>query len=156
MRKTTLTKQPYSGAADDCGYSHDLPRPNRSPESPYAQAVLGVSKTDPFDTLPLSLSYENEQLVDIWMHRITFWSGRSHHIKMTLFNEALLHNLTFQVVVLAYCARYRAYVSEMTHTPQSIAYVSESKRYLNSYASDPKDNIATMALVSLALQEERY
>ncbi|WEW57728.1 hypothetical protein PRK78_003195 [Emydomyces testavorans] len=123
------------------------------------QITLRASRSDPFDTLPMELTDESQQLVDCWTTKLAYWSGQNTHMKIAAFKQAMLHPMTFHVMILTYCSRYRAHVLGVKETPQSVQYVSTAERSLSRYienTGDPYDENIIMAFAALSLQEERY
>lgn len=123
------------------------------------QITLRASRSDPFDTLPMELTDESQQLVDCWTTKLAYWSGQNTHMKIAAFKQAMLHPMTFYVTILTYCARYQAHVLGVAETPQSAQYISTAERSLSRYianSSDPNDENIVMAFSALSLQEERY
>ncbi|KAI1910332.1 hypothetical protein LOZ12_004691 [Ophidiomyces ophidiicola] len=120
---------------------------------------LSPNRSDPFDTLPLSLTDESQQLVDCWTKKLSYWSGQNVHMKIAAFQQAMLHPMTFHVMILTYCARLRARVLGVRNTPQSFQYIATAERALSRYiekTNNPYDENVIMAFSALSLQEERY
>lgn len=123
------------------------------------QITLRASRSDPFDTLPMELTDESQQLVDCWTTKLAYWSGQNTHMKIAAFKQAMLHPMTFYVTILTYCARYQAHVLGLPNTPQSAQYASTAERSLSRYianTADSSDQNIIMAFSALSLQEERY
>lgn len=80
-------------------------------------------------------------------------------MKDIVFRRAMQHPLTFQVVILTYCARYRDHCYGLVESPESNHHIAQARRYLDNYiqtADDPEDDNVAMAVTALSLQDERY
>ena len=124
-----------------------------------AQGDVSASRSDPFETLPLYMTDESQQLMDLWTTKLAYWSGQNSYMKTAVFKEAMMHPMTFHVTILAYSARYQSHIAGYKDTPVSIVYATTADRILADYirsAHDPFDNRTIMALTALALQEDRY
>ena len=80
-------------------------------------------------------------------------------MKDCVFRRAMQNALTFQVVILTYCARYRDHCKGLKGSDESTHYIVQARRALNDYiktASDPEDDNVVMAVTALSLQEERF
>lgn len=132
--------------------------PDRVSCSLCSQVIRG-SRTDPFDTLPMMLTDESQQLVIFWTSKLTYWSGQNTHMKISAFQHAMLHPMTFYITILTYCARYRAHLGGYKETPQSAHYIYTAENTLWRFietAKEPSDDKIVMAFTALALQEDRY
>lgn len=121
--------------------------------------VLDVSGNKIVDGVPVVLSREDIELADCWTNKLTYWSGQNKHIKDHVFHTAMGHPLTFQAVVLAYCARWKA---QIYNTPDSIEvqrHVGQAARgvgeALKGAVPIHEDHLA-MAMTGMALHEERF
>ena len=124
-----------------------------------AQGDVSASRSDPFETLPLHITDETQQLMDLWTTKLAYWSGQNSYMKTAVFKEAMMHPMTFHVTILSYSARYQSHIAGYKDTPVSIVYSTTADRMLADYkrnAHDPFDNKIIMALTALALQEDRY
>ena len=120
---------------------------------------MSASRSDPFETLPINISDETQQLMDLWTTKLAYWSGQNSYMKTIVFKEAMMHPMTFHVTILSYSARYQSHVAGYTETSVSIVYATTAEQKLKQYmdaAPDPYDNRTVMALTALALQEDRY
>lgn len=80
-------------------------------------------------------------------------------MKDVVFRRAMQDPLTFQVVILTYCARYRDHCYGLMGSPGSCHHIAQARRSLFNYkqtAKDPEDDNVVMAVAALSLQEERY
>ncbi|KAL1953899.1 hypothetical protein VTO42DRAFT_2051 [Malbranchea cinnamomea] len=120
---------------------------------------INVSRTDPFETLPIEIDDEAQKLINLWTTKLAYWSGQNLYMKTAVFKEAILHPMTLHVTILTYSARYQSHISGYRDTPISVVYASAAERKLAEYmqtAADPCDKRIIMALTALALQEDRY
>lgn len=117
----------------------------------------GPPPPPPHDT-QTSLSREDLELVDCW-NKITYWSGQNKHLKDHVFQTATQHPLTFQAVVLAYCARWKAQLYNLPDSAEVQHHVGQAARgvekaLIGALPID-EDHLA-MALIGMALHEERF
>jgi hypothetical protein len=121
--------------------------------------LLDASTKDPFDSLPIACTREDFELLDFWTNRLTYWSGQNRLIKDQVFRAALGHPLSFQAIVLAYCARWKAQVHNIYKSPEVEEHVGRAKKGIEEVMRGTMeidtDNLA-MVLTGMAIQEERF
>lgn len=104
------------------------------------------------------LSREDLELADCW-NKITYWSGQNKHLKDHVFQTATQHPLTFQAVVLAYCARWKAQLYNLPDSAEVQRHVGQAARGVEEALIGAlpihEDHLA-MALIGMALHEERF
>jgi hypothetical protein len=114
------------------------------------------------DTPPnyASVPWAEDQLVDMWTSRLTYWSGQNEHLKGKIFQAALRHRITFEAVVLGYCSRWAQHLSHNSddsvfrHYESHVREAIIKKTDRGGAALD--DDVISLALAGLALQEERF
>ncbi|KAK2796246.1 hypothetical protein FQN50_009636 [Emmonsiellopsis sp. PD_5] len=153
-------KVPKGERAED---EHLTPRSYQAPShlnGPLdSKRMIGATRFDPFDTLPLTLTREEQELVDCYISKLSYWSGPNTYIKRAVFRDTMHNPMMFHVAVLTYTARYRAWVCASSGTPQSTSYVSKSETMISQYLKDREgqpDDASTVALTALSVQETRY
>lgn len=113
--------------------------------------------TSAFDT---SLPWSEEQLVELWTSRLTYWSGQNEHMKKRIFQGAMRHRATFEAVVLGYCARWEYHLSPGSDDSQVRHYESRVQQALLSERGPDgpvfDDDTLSMIFTGLALQEARF
>jgi hypothetical protein len=96
--------------------------------------------------------------MDVWVSKLSYWSGQNTYMKQAVFREAMHHPMTLLVTIIAYTARYKNH-NQATGVRLAVDYATLAESKLAEYmsmASDLSDCRIIMALTSLALQEERY
>lgn len=123
------------------------------------RTMLDASRKDPFSSLPIAHDPENLELVDYWTTKLTYWSGQNPYVKNQIFRTAMDHPVTFQAVILTYCARWKAQIYGITDSPEVIRHVGQSRKNIDDATRGvtqvPSDQLA-MALSGMALAEERF
>lgn len=127
-----------------------LGSPSARPEEP---------RRDPFSSPPVLYRPEDQELVDWWTTKLSYWSGQNHYVKNTIYRTAMEHPLPFQTIILTYSARWRA---QMNETPDSI----EVQQRVGQVRKQLDDCLARLipinphhlaaALAGMALQEQRF
>lgn len=102
---------------------------------------------------------EDEELVDYWHTKLTYWSGQNPHIKNQIFRTAMQHPLSFQACILLYCARWKAQLLGIPDAPEVEQRVVEARKQvadaLSGSTQVPPDYLA-LALTGIALSEWRF
>ncbi|KAL4887750.1 hypothetical protein BDV59DRAFT_189981 [Aspergillus ambiguus] len=146
----SLTQTPVLAAVSS-------PTEDQSSESPIT--LLDASRKDPFDTLPITPSRKDLELADYWIYKLTYWSGQNKHIKNSIFKSAMNHPLTFQSVILAYCARWKMQLYNLEESRETETHVGQATRSIENVMKGSMtidvDTLA-MALTGMALHEERF
>ncbi|KAL4937099.1 hypothetical protein BDV06DRAFT_203625 [Aspergillus oleicola] len=138
--------------------STPTPVASQTPPMPSPTTLLSASRKDPFDSLPINGAAERE-LADYWTNRLTYWSGQNKHLKDCAFNTAMSHPLTFQAVILLYCARWKSRLYNNSNFGEVEYHLAHATRGAEDAAKGlvkiDSDNLA-MAFAGLALQEDRF
>ncbi|OKL58209.1 hypothetical protein UA08_06534 [Talaromyces atroroseus] len=119
-------------------------------------------KTDYLATLAYdaSVPWAEDQLIDMWTSRLTYWSGQNEHLKAKILQAAVRHRITFEAVILGYCSRWALHLSHSSddsvfrHYESRVRQAIINKTDRGGIALD--DDTISLALVGLALQEERF
>lgn len=117
------------------------------------------SEADPFDTLPVTITEDMEQLLIVWGYKMAYWSGQNPCIKTSTFKLAMASPALFYSLILSYTARVRDRVERPNAEPRAHIYVDTAERLLaeEMQKSDGRDeDRIILALAGLSLQEERY
>ncbi|KAL2006285.1 hypothetical protein VTN00DRAFT_9939 [Thermoascus crustaceus] len=141
------------GAPSAAVYTPSQPVPVSSPKT-----MLSASRMDPFRTLPM-VDQRGYELADYWTSKLTYWSGPNPHMKTVVFQTAMRHPVSFQAVILAYCARWKARLYNCPEDPEIVFYVGQAKQTVEQAlrGAQPMDEESlAMALTGLSLQEERF
>lgn len=121
--------------------------------------MLDASRRDPFASLPMAQSPEDEELVDYWHTKLTYWSGQNTHLKNQIFRLSMQHPLSFQSCILLYCARWKAQLNGVPDAPEVQKRVFDARRQIENGLSGstevPPDYLA-LALAGMALSELRF
>lgn len=122
--------------------------------------MLDASRKDPFSSLPMTYDREDLDLADYWTSKLTYWSGQNSYLKNQIFRTAMGHPLTFQAVVLAYCARWKAQLYGLSDSKEIQRHVGQAKKSIEDAAATGSTEVTedelAMAVAGLALQEERF
>ncbi|KAL2830909.1 hypothetical protein BDW59DRAFT_14721 [Aspergillus cavernicola] len=120
--------------------------------------MLDASRKDPFGSLPTTSSTDME-LADYWTNKLTYWSGQNKYLKDSAFKTSMNHPLSFEAVILLYCARWKAQLYNQSNTAEIDYHLANvTKGIEDAMAGHLKidgDSLA-MALAGLALQEDRF
>lgn len=104
-------------------------------------------------------SREDLELADYWTNRLTYWSGQNKYLKDRIFRTAIRHPLTFQAVILAYCARWKAQLYNLPDSVEVQRHLGQASRGVEEALKGTvpiyEDQLA-MALAGMALHEERF
>ncbi|RAL13016.1 uncharacterized protein BO97DRAFT_442851 [Aspergillus homomorphus CBS 101889] len=127
-----------------------------SMRSPSPATVLNSFKKDPFDSLPAVNSLADQELVDAWVSKLSYWSGQNQYIKLQVFNTAKAHPVCFQAVILAYSARWRASLYGYKSSPEAAQHLVRASSMLGETRGQRNDDILAMALAGMSLHENRF
>lgn len=135
--------------------------------APLTDSLTGLRK-DPFATLAFdaSVPWAEEHLADLWTSRLTYWSGQNSHLKNRIFQEAMRNRITFEAVVLGYCARWEFNLgpsredgykdsSRVQFYESRVRQALTTKQPCHSNQAFDEETL-TLTLTGLALQEERF
>ncbi|EAW12953.1 uncharacterized protein ACLA_013900 [Aspergillus clavatus NRRL 1] len=129
------------------------------PHSASLITSLDTTRRDPFNSMPMARTKEDNELIDFWTNKLSYWSGQNKHIKEQIFRTAMSHPLSFQAVVLGYCSRWKARLYGLTDSHDSQTHVGQATRTIEmarkGLTNIDGDSLA-VALTGLSLQEERF
>ncbi|TQB76679.1 hypothetical protein MPDQ_007074 [Monascus purpureus] len=119
---------------------------------------LDFSRIDPADSLPMTLSHEDLDLVDHWKNRLTYWSGQNRHVKDRIFRTAMQHRVSFQTVILTFCARWKMQLYDLKDSKEAEYHLNQSTKAVQEVeqSTQADEDAVAMALGGLAIQEERF
>ncbi|CAL5870567.1 uncharacterized protein PFLUO_LOCUS4806 [Penicillium psychrofluorescens] len=122
--------------------------------------ILDASRKDPFSSLPMAYDREDLDLADYWTSKLCYWSGQNPYLKNQIFRTAMGHPLSFQAVILAYCARWKAQLYGLSDSKEIQRHVGQAKKLIEDAAAtgstQVKEDDLVMAMAGMALQEERF
>ncbi|KAL3492767.1 hypothetical protein BJX62DRAFT_202338 [Aspergillus germanicus] len=128
------------------------------PHVPSPTTILDTSRKDPFNSLPTT-SPADMALADYWTNKLTYWSGQNKYLKDCIFKTSMSHPLSFQAVILSYCARWKSQLYNHSNTPEINHHLSNATKgiedAMNGRMKIDSDSLA-MAIAGLALQEDRF
>ncbi|KAL4917027.1 hypothetical protein BDW62DRAFT_184876 [Aspergillus aurantiobrunneus] len=129
-----------------------------SPPVPSPITPLDASRRDPFGSLPVNSAAEME-LADYWANKLTYWSGQNKYLKDCAFKASMSHPLTFQAVILSYCARWKSQLYNRSNATEIEYHLGSATKgvedALNGHVKMDSNSLAT-AFAGLALQEDRF
>ncbi|KAJ6102415.1 hypothetical protein N7486_004842 [Penicillium sp. IBT 16267x] len=135
---------------------------------PYAQPMpmqfvppvtIDTSRRDPFSSPSLTQTAEDADLAEFWTSKLTYWSGQNTYIKDQMFRTAMGHPVSFQAVVLTYCARFKAQIHETPNSEQVQRHVGQARKNIQDATTGSlpvNDDYLAMALAGMALGEDRF
>lgn len=134
-------------------------QPTMALQIPSPITMLDASRKDPFRSLPIICNRQDQELMDSWMTKLTYWSGQNHYLKNQIFQTAREHPLSFQAVVLAYSARWKALLDREADSKEIRRHVGQASKLIEDASAGStqvkEDNLA-VALAGMALHEERF
>lgn len=133
------------------------PSPKSSPESDHHLPDPNSLPTPAYDT---SVPWAEDQLIELWTFRLAYWSGQNEHLKQKIFQAAVRHRITFEAVILGYCARWEFHSSQSSDDSMFRHYESRVRQVIINKADHTgapmDDDTMSLALTGLAMQEERF
>lgn len=122
-------------------------------------SLLGSSRRDPFDSLPTMFGLADLDLADFWTSKLTYWSGPNQYMKNQIFRIAMSSPLTFQAVILTYCARWKNQMLNLHNSKEIQRRIAEPKRMVDAALKGQvkaDEETLSLALTGLSLSEERF
>lgn len=133
----------------------DRSYPDTRTATPTSQDVS--TSTPSYDA---SVPWAEDKLIELWTTRLTYWSGQNEHLKQKIFEAAIRHRITFEAVVLGYCARMGYHLNQSPDDSMIRHYESRVRQVIiNKTDGDGvrlDDDTISLALTGLALQEDRF
>lgn len=117
-------------------------------QSPEPQTLLSAARTDPFDTLPMQLNVQDQELFDFYatvMPACSYGferrSPHAHNWYLSVFiPEAMKGDVCFQNTILVHAANTQAWVKGLAETPLAIEHRAKaSQLLLHHYQQHPHD-----------------
>ncbi|KAJ5629476.1 hypothetical protein N7528_003133 [Penicillium herquei] len=137
---------------------HSRSTPTTTPLDPPAQSPDPCEK-NPFPILPFAQNPDDIELLDYWTSKLAYWSGPNFYLKTKIWQYSAAHPVSFQAVVMTYCARYKAKLQGLEDTEEIRRHVGQAHKNIQDATAGTlnihPDYIA-MALAGLALCEDRY
>lgn len=134
-------------------------------EASSPQTLLSAARTDPFDTMPLQLTAQDQHLFDFYVHDMPSCSYGDHFRTRAAHNwytevfvpEAMKGPLTFVNTVLVHAANTQAWLRKQTETPATLYYrqraISMLREHMLQYPHDISDNAITACMSAAALED---
>ncbi|KAH8705438.1 hypothetical protein BGW36DRAFT_13456 [Talaromyces proteolyticus] len=128
---------------------------------PSPRTVLDGFRDDPFMTVPVdhNVAWAEDHLYDLFVSRLTYWSGQNLHLKEKAFRAAISHRTTFEALVLGYCARWKPHLDGTPNDRMIQYYDSRVQQALSNTSpggSELDDDSLCLTFTGLMLQEERF
>ncbi|KAL1986297.1 hypothetical protein VTN96DRAFT_6665 [Rasamsonia emersonii] len=161
-RRIAVKKESREGTEDE---AEEVVRFSLSKEASPLQTMLSAARTDPFDTLPLRLSPEDQHLFDFYVNEMPACSYGSHFRTKKAHNwytevfvpEAMKGALTFVNTILVHAANTWAWVHNQTETTSTLLHrqraISMLKNHMNKFPHDISDNAITACMSAAALED---
>jgi hypothetical protein len=155
-----------AGAKTQEGANHEIEEVTENKAAyPPPQTVLSAARTDPFDTLPMRLSLEDQHLFDFYVNEMPACSYGNHFRTKKAHNwytevfvpEAMKGSLTFVNTILVHAANTWAWVRGEKETSSTLLYrqraISMLKYHMSNFPSDTSDNAITACMSAAALED---
>ncbi|KAJ6144728.1 hypothetical protein N7470_008623 [Penicillium chermesinum] len=101
---------------------------------------------------------EDQALVGYW-YKTAYWSGENSYLKAQIFQIASEHLITFQAVVMTYCARFKAHLDGQPDSEPAQRHTAQARQYIHDATAGHaplQDDRLAMALTGMALHEHRF
>ncbi|QKX56696.1 uncharacterized protein TRUGW13939_03802 [Talaromyces rugulosus] len=134
-------------------------------EASSPQTLLSAARTDPFDTMPLQLTTQDQHLFDFYVHEMPSCSYGDHFRTRSAHNwytevfvpEAMKGPLTFVNTVLVHAANTQAWLRNQTETAETLFYrqraITMLTEHMLKYPHDISDNAITACMSAAALED---
>lgn len=134
-------------------------------EASSPQTLLSAARTDPFDTMPLQLTTQDQHLFDFYVHEMPSCSYGDHFRTRSAHNwytevfvpEAMKGPLTFVNTILVHAANTQAWLRKQTETAATLYYrqraISMLREHMLKYPHDISDNAITACMSAAALED---
>ncbi|KAF7716865.1 Uncharacterized protein PECH_006952 [Penicillium ucsense] len=124
------------------------------PRSP--RTILSAARTDPFNSLPVELDLEGQQLFDFYVNEMPACSYGSHFRSPKAHNwytrvfvpEAMKGAVAFQNTVLVHAANTWAWVRNLTETPHTLLHRDRALSMLRDHLTNNPHDTSDVAIVS--------
>lgn len=137
----------------------------KSSQSPEPQTILSAARTDPFDSLPMHLSVQDQELFDFYANVMPACSygferrsPRAHNWYLSVFiPEAMKGAVCFQNTILVHAANTQAWVKGLAETSLAIEHRAKASQLLlhhyQQYPHDTSDATISATLSAAALED---
>lgn len=134
-------------------------------QSPEPQTILSAARTDPFDSLPMQLSVQDQELFDFYANVMPACSygferrsPHAHNWYLSVFiPEAMKGAVCFQNTILVHAANTQAWVKGLAETPLAIEHRAKASQLLlhhyQQYPHDTSDATISATLSAAALED---
>lgn len=123
------------------------------------QMTIEKSRRDPFSNPPITQTAEDAELAEYWTNKLTYWSGQNPYVKDQMFRTAMGHPVSFQAVILTYCARYKALIQETPNSEEVQRHVGQARKNIQDATTGSllvNEDYLAMAMSGMALGEDRF
>ncbi|KAJ5121358.1 uncharacterized protein N7515_009319 [Penicillium bovifimosum] len=121
--------------------------------------IMDASRKDPFSSLPIESHTMDHELADYWRNKLSYWSGQNLHVKNQIFRTAMGHPLSFEAVVLSYCARWKAQLYDLPDSWEIQTHVGHAAKSVEeafSGSAPVNTGVLAMSFGGMALHEGRF
>ncbi|KAJ5636324.1 uncharacterized protein N7484_009637 [Penicillium longicatenatum] len=167
--KKDVSSASAGSSAEQDSSVHYIQLPIRfSAIKPYAQPMpmqlvppmtIDTSRRDPFSSPSFTQNPEDAELAEYWTSKLTYWSGQNPYVKDQMFRTAMGHPVSFQAVILTYCARFKAQILETPDTEEVQRHVGQARKNIQDATAGSlpvNEDYLAMALAGMALGEDRF
>ncbi|KAJ5527083.1 hypothetical protein N7513_011242 [Penicillium frequentans] len=123
------------------------------------QMTIEKSRRDPFSNPPFTQTAEDAELAEYWTNKLTYWSGQNPYVKDQMFRTAMGHPVSFQAVILTYCARFKALIQENPNSEEVQRHVGQARKNIQDATTGSllvNEDYLAMAMAGMALGEDRF
>ncbi|KAG5296676.1 sigma-70 region 2 family protein [Histoplasma ohiense] len=159
--------QSNSGSSESCGLSTRSSSTYSSPRwlSPAPQTHLSAARTDPFDSLPISLDEEGKILFDFYANVMPSCSYGFHTRSPNAHNwylqvfipEAMKGDITFQNTILVHAANTQAWVKGLSETRAALTHrgrgIEMLRKHFEKHPADISDAAISATLSCAAVED---
>ncbi|KEF57947.1 uncharacterized protein A1O9_05869 [Exophiala aquamarina CBS 119918] len=154
-----------SGDSSSSSLTWNHTRALKLSQSPEPQTILSAARTDPFDSLPMHLSVQDQELFDFYANVMPACSygferrsPRAHNWYLSVFiPEAMKGAVCFQNTILVHAANTQAWVKGLAETPLAIEHRAKASQLLlhhyQQYPHDTSDATISATLSAAALED---
>ncbi|EEH44419.1 uncharacterized protein PADG_00708 [Paracoccidioides brasiliensis Pb18] len=158
--------QSSGGSSDLLSLSSWSPSGSVSPRrlSPTPQTLLSAARTDPFDSLPMSLDEEAKFLFDFYANVMPSCSygfetksPKHNWYSLVFIPEAMKGDISFQNTILVHAANTQAWVKGLSETPAALTHrargIEMLRKHFEKYPTDNSDTAISATLSCAAVED---
>ncbi|KKZ60536.1 hypothetical protein EMCG_04815 [[Emmonsia] crescens] len=154
--------QSNSGSSESCSLSTWS---SSNSASPTPQTHLSAARTDPFDSLPISLDEEGKMLFDFYANVMPSCSygfhtrsSNAHNWYLQVFiPEAMKGDITFQNTILVHAANTQAWVKGLSETRATLVHrargIEMLRKHFEKHPTDVSDAAISATLSCAAVED---